>query len=239
MIKKSTILKVLLTILAIVIVIAAIVYIYPVVKNLATQEGQLEFKEKVASLGFLGIAALFALQLAQIFLIIIPGEPIEVLAGVCYGGIGGFLFIEISAMIITTMVIVLVRKLGKNFIYNFYNKEKIEKIENNKILKNPQNIELIMLILFLIPGTPKDLLVYIAALLPIKPTRFIIISTIARIPSVISSTFVGAHLLAGNWQVSLIIYIITFTIIGILLFIANRYDKNHITKNLIESMKSR
>ena len=199
----------------------------------------MEFKRKIDSLGILGMIALFGLQLAQIFLIIIPGEPIEVLAGLCYGGFGGFLFILISATIITTMIILLVRKLGKNFIYNFYSEEKIKKLEANNILKKPKTVELVMLILFLIPGTPKDLLVYIAALLPIKPIRFIIISSVARIPSIITSTFVGAQLLEGNWEISLLIYAITFVLIGIMVIIANKYDKNKITKNVINSLNSK
>lgn len=237
--KKGTVLKIFLLILAITIIIAAVIYLYPVVKNLATPEGQVEFKNKIDSLGGLGVLALFGLQLAQIFLFIIPGEPIEIFAGVCYGGFGGFLFIAISSAIISSMIIYLVRKLGKNFIYNFYKKEKIEKIENNKILKNSKNIELIMLILFLIPGTPKDLLVYIAALLPIKPLRFIVISTVARIPSILSSTLAGAHLLTGNWEVSLAIYAVTFLLIGIIILIANKYDKNKIAKNVINSLNSK
>ena len=236
---KSLILKIILTIIVIVIVTSAIIYLFPVVKNLSTTEGQLQFKEKISSLGFLGLAALFGLQLSQIFLIIIPGEPIEVLAGACYGGFGGFLFIEISAILISAMIILLVRKLGKNFIYNFYSQSKIEKLEKNKILRNPKNIELIMLILFLIPGTPKDLLVYIAALLPIKPFRFILISNIARIPSVISSTYAGANILKGNWNISILIYLITFILIGIFVFIANKYDKNNTTKEVLKSLNSK
>ena len=70
---------------------------------------------------------------------------------------------------------------------------KVEKIENSKVFQNPKKIEFIMLILFLIPGTPKDLLVYVAGLLPIKPLKFIIISTFARFPSVITSTLAGEN----------------------------------------------
>ena len=106
-------------------------------------------------------------------------------------------------------------------------------------MENPKNIELIMLILFLIPGTPKDLLVYIAALLPINPVRFIIISTVARIPSVLSSTLAGAHLLAGDWKATIVIYAVTFVLIGIIIFITNKYDKNKITKSVINSLNSK
>ena len=135
------------------------------------------------------------------------------------------------------MIFVLVRKLGRKFVYNFFSKEKIDKIENSTLFKNSQKIEIIMFLLFLIPGTPKDLLVYIAALLPIKPLSFIIISTIARIPSIVSSTIAGDNLIAGNWKVSIIVYVVTFTIVGISIFIINKFDKSKTTKNVLDSIK--
>ncbi len=233
---KSKILKIVLFIFVLAVIIGLIIYMFPVTKELATVEGRLNFKEKIDNIGFLGILVLFGLQIAQIFLIIIPGEPIEVLAGMCYGGLGGFIFIATSSALISLMIIFLVRKLGRKFVYDFCSKEKIEKIENSKIFKNSQKIEVIILLLFLIPGTPKDLLVYIAALLPINPIKFIIISTIARIPSIVSSTIVGENLIVGNWQMSLIIYSITFLLVAICIFLANKFDKNKTAKSVIDSL---
>ena len=79
-----------------------------------------------------------------------------------------------------------------------------------------------MALLFFIPGTPKDLLVYIGALLPIKPMHFILISTFARFPSIISSTMVGNSLTKGEWIISLIIYGITFVITAIGIYVSKR-----------------
>ena len=232
--KRAKAFKYVLLVVVIAVIIGLIVYLFPVVRNLSTPEGQLEFKNQVASMGALGYLALFGLQFAQIFLIIIPGEPIEILAGMCYGGIGGLIFITISACIITTIIFFAVRKFGRRFVYSFCSKERIDKIENSKLFKNPKKIEFIMLILFLIPGTPKDLLVYLAGLLPVNPLRFILISTFARIPSVVSSTFAGSNLVAGNWKFSVIIYAVTFLIVGIMIFIINKFDKD---KTAEEAMK--
>ena len=232
--KRAKAFKYVLLVVVIAVIIGLIVYLFPVVRNLSTPEGQLEFKNQVASMGALGYLALFGLQFAQIFLIIIPGEPIEILAGMCYGGVGGLIFITISAFIITTIIFFAVRKFGRRFVYSFCSKERIDKIENSKLFKNPKKIEFIMLILFLIPGTPKDLLVYLAGLLPLKPLRFILISTFARIPSVVSSTFAGSNLVAGNWKFSVIIYAVTFLIVGIMIFIINKFDKD---KTAEEAMK--
>ena len=232
--KKAKVFKYVLMIIVIILLIGLIVYLFPVMKNISTPEGQMEFKNQVESMGALGYLALFGLQFAQIFLIVLPGEPIEILAGMCYGGFGCLIFITISVFIITNIIFFTVRKFGRKFVYSFCNKERIEKIENSKLFKNPQKIEWIMLILFLIPGTPKDLLVYIAGLLPLKPLRFVLISTFARLPSVISSTFAGSSLVAGDWKFSLIIYLVTFLLVGIAIFIINKFDKD---KTAEEAMK--
>ena len=180
---------------------------------------------------------LFGLQVAQIFLFILPGEPLEILAGMCYGGIGGTIFITVSVFIITSAVFFTVRKLGRKFVYDFCSEERVKKIENSKLFKNPKKIEFIMMILFLIPGTPKDLLVYIAGLLPIKPLRFILISTFARLPSVISSTFAGSNLVVGDWKMSIIIYAVTFLIVGAVIFVINKLDKSKTTSEAIKTFQ--
>lgn len=190
---KVKIFKIFLAIIVLSLFLGIIIYLFPIMKDLSTLEGQITFKEKVENSGILGLLSLFGLQVAQIFLIIVPGEPIEILAGMCYGSLWGTVFIMLSACIISTTIFLLVRKFGRKFVYDFCDKSKVEKIENSKVFQNPKKIEFIMLILFLIPGTPKDLLVYVAGLLPIKPLKFIIISTFARFSSVITSTLAGEN----------------------------------------------
>ena len=88
-----------------------------------------------------------------------------------------------------------------------------------------------MLILFLIPGTSKDLLVYI------KPIRFILISSLARFPSVILSTLAGENLAIGDWKMSIILYAAVLIIVGIIIFFINKFDKDKITEEAIKTIK--
>lgn len=235
--KKKKIVKILVILILVIIFTLAISYLLPVIKDISTKEGQIAFKEKIDNLGIVGILALLLLQIAQIFFVIIPGEPLEILAGMCYGSIGGTIFIIISVLLTTTIIFLLVTKYGKKIIYESFSKEKIDKIENSKIFRNPKKVETIMTILFLIPGTPKDLLVYIGALLPIKPLRFILISSFARFPSVISSTILGAGLAEGNIKIGIISYLATVIITAIILIIVNIFDKNKDTKRALEALK--
>ncbi len=235
--KRTKIFKIILLIAVIAIMIGVTVYLIPLISELNTAEGQEAFKDKISSSGFLGVLMLFGLQFAQIFLFIIPGEPIEILAGICYGQIWGTVFIMISSMIITAFIYLLVHKLGRKFIYDFVSKEKIEKIDKSKIFQNPKTIRFIIFILFFIPGTPKDLLTYIAALLPIRPLEFIVISSLARFPSVVSSTWAGASLLEGNWKFSLMIYGATFAIVAIAVLIMRKFDKDKITDEAMKAIR--
>ena len=75
-------------------------------------------------------------------------------------------------------------------------------------------------------------------MLPIKPLRFILISTFARFPSVISSTIAGDSITEGNWQMSIMIYAVTFAVVGIIILIMNKLDKTKLTHNILKSVKN-
>ena len=236
-VSKSKIFKILILILVIAIFTAVTIYMFPIIKNISTPEGRLEFKDMIQSSGFKGMLTLFLLQFAQIFLFILPGEPIEIIAGMCYGGLGGTIFLIVSSTLITMLIFFLVQKFGTRFVYSFCDEEKIQKIQNSKLFQNPKKIEIVMFILFFIPGTPKDLLVYIAGLLPIKFHRFIIISTIARIPSIISSTYAGQNILNGNYKNAALVYAVIVLIAFIIIFIFNKLDKDKTTEEAMKIIK--
>lgn len=145
-----------------------------------------------------------------------------------YGAIGGLIIVFLGAFVSSFIIFFAVRKFGRNFIYAFVSKEKIEKIEQSKIFSNQRRLDLILFVLFLIPGTPKDLLVYIGGLLPIKPMKFLLISTFARFPSIVSSTIAGSNLIAGNWAVVIATYLITFLIAALIIYMFNKNEKAYI-----------
>lgn len=234
---KLKIIKIVMFVITILLMVGITIYLYPVMKNLSTYEGQIEFKQKVSDSGILGFLMLLGLQFAQIFLVVLPGEPLEVLAGMCYGAIGGTIFIFFSVALTTTVIFFLVRKFGKELIYDSFDKTKIDKIENSKIFQDPKKIEYIFAICFAIIGTPKDLLTYLGALFPIKPLRFIMIATFCRFPSIISSTIVGQYFSKGNWKISIIIYLLTFIFTFLVLFLIRKFDKDKTAENALKELK--
>lgn len=82
----------------------------------------------------------------------------------------------------------------------------IEKTEKFKFLHNAKKLNLIIFILFFIPGTPKDVLTYIIPLTSVKPLHYFVITTVARIPSIITSTFAGSAIDKGQWLEMILIF---------------------------------
>lgn len=226
--KKVKMLKIIMLVLFILIMVLLTVKLIPIFKSISTEQGRMDFKKEIESLGYEGIFIIVGLMVVQIFLPILPGEPVEILAGMSYGAIGGLIVIFLGAFLSSFIIFFAVRKFGRNFIYSFISKEKVEKLEKSKLFSNPKKLDTILFIMFFIPGTPKDLFVYISGLLPIKPTKFLMISTFARFPSIISSTIAGSNLVTGNWSVVLVTYLVTFLLAGIIIYIFNKKQKAYI-----------
>ena len=66
----------------------------------------------------------------------------------------------------------------------------------------------LLFLLFFIPGTPKDFLTYFAPLLQIGRCRLLLSVTVARSPSVVSSTYLGATLSSGDLKFSVLLFVL-------------------------------
>lgn len=152
---------------------------------------------------------LLAIQIVQVVIAIIPGGPIEVVAGLIYGTFGGAALVLAGTILGSMSVFSLVRFFGHKLVERVFASEKLSKF---KFLSDTKRLEIIIFILFFIPGLPKDMLTYIAPLTKIKQRDFLIITTIARIPAVVSSTYIGSALDDGKFLNS----VIMLTVIGVL-----------------------
>lgn len=64
----------------------------------------------------------------------------------------------------------------------------------------------------MIPGTPKDLMVYFIGLTKIKTLHFILITSIARLPSIVTSTIGGNALGMQNYVFAIVVFAVTLVI---------------------------
>ncbi len=183
----------------------------PYIKLLSEPETQQTFKAWVTSFGVGGWLLVLCIQIIQIVIAFIPGEPVEILAGVLYGGFGGLFLCLFGCVIASTCVFILSKRFGAPLVAKLFKKSKLDEFA---FLKDAKKLETIVFILFLIPGTPKDMLTYVVGTSPMKTTQFLYISTFARIPSVMSSTFIGSTIRQGEWEIAALIFAFT-AVLGI------------------------
>lgn len=233
--KKSKIIK--LISITIFCIIALIVFIamFPIITSFGSEEARMEFKETIGGNKIIGGLLIVGLQLSQTIVPVLPGEPIELLAGICFGPVGGLIFTLATFWLATVIIFYMVRKIGINLVYTFCNDELIEKIQNSKVFQNPKVVERVLYILYLTPLMPKDFFTYMAGLLPIeKPMRFITLSTLARIPSIVSSTIAGAGLIEGSVWVAVWSYVIVYSLVSLGIVIYMKVSKDKEAKEAFE-----
>ena len=177
-------------------------YGVPLTKLLATEEGREQICEKVESYGAFAPAAFMLLMVVQIVIAFIPGGPLELIAGMLFGGWLGLLYTVIGVVAGTMLVFFLVRRFGRPLVLLFVSEEKMEKF---KFLQNEEKLELWVFILFLIPGIPKDMLTYLIPLTPMKAKHFIPLAVLARFPSLAASVLVGDSLADGRYWLCAVI----------------------------------
>lgn len=176
-----------------------------------------EFKSFIDGFGFWGFPLMLFIQIFQVVVALIPGEAVETLAGVIYGTFGGFLFCMLGITIGQTIIFCLVKSLGKDFVEKVTGSQALQKFS---FLRDERKLKSVIFFLFFIPGTPKDLITYIAPMTKINIKDFLIITLIARIPSVLSSTYGGSTFVERNLMKTAIIYgvIGLFSVAGILIY---------------------
>ena len=165
-----------------------------------------KFRSTILSYGIYGRFAYIGIMLFQVIFAFIPGEPFELLAGYTFGALEGTFLCSLSSVLGSSIVFFLVRKFRIKFVNLFFS---LERINSLKILHDKTKFYFITFILFFIPGTPKDLLSYVAGLTEIKFIPFIIISTIAKIPSIVTSTVSGDALGDKKYIFAIIVFSLT------------------------------
>ena len=209
------------------LMIVLTVVLWPYIERLATEEGRTQFKAWIDGLGFGGWLVTLGIQLLQIFVAFIPGEPVELMLGYVWGPWLGTFTCLLGIFIGTLTIFLLVRKLGMKFVKKMVGTDDLRKY---KFLSNQNRVDLTVFILFFIPGTPKDALTYIAPIAPIGAVKYLLISTFARIPSIITSTLLGDSIADGDYLMAIIVFAITalISILGIIFgnkFIERRQEK--------------
>ncbi len=204
----------------------------PIVKTLGDPAS---FRAWVDERGAWGRVLFVGVMALQVIIAFIPAEPLELAAGYAFGTLWGTLLVWIGLVIGTTIVFVFVRKIGVKAVEVFFPREKIDSV---KYLNNEKALNATAFVLFLIPGTPKDLLTYVAGLTKIRLMPWIVLTSVARIPSVLTSTISGNALGLEKYGLAIIVFAATGLVSGVAFLLYRRNQRRRALKTAGEKLAS-
>ena len=164
-----------------------------------------------AQIGFIGM------MVFQSVIAFIPAEPFEIFAGYAFGTVEGTILCLIGLTLGNAIIFILVRRLGIKLVEVFFS---VEKINSVGFLRDTKRRNILAFLVMFIPGTPKDLINYFAGITNMKLLHWLVISGIARIPSILTSTLGGNALASEKHLLTVIIFVITalISLMGIILY---------------------
>lgn len=180
------------------------------------------FKLWMDAHGVVGRFVFIGMVILQIMVAIVPGGPIEVAGGYAFGAVEGTVLFIVGATIGSLLVFILVRKFGQKFVELYFKEHEIKKLD---FLKDDEKRDMLFMILFVIPGTPKDLLCYVAGLTRMKFGMFLFICSIGRLPAVIGSAISGSALSGEKFVTAIIALAVTIILSGLGILIYYRIVK--------------
>ena len=204
----------------------------PIIKTLGDPAS---FRLWVEERGFWGRVLFVGVVVLQVIIAFIPAEPLEIAAGYAFGAVWGTLLDWLGLVIGTTIVFLFVRKIGVKAVEVFFPREKIDSV---KYLNNEKALNATAFILFLIPGTPKDLLSYVAGLTKIRLLPWILLTSIARIPSVVTSTISGNALGLQHYGLAIGVFAATAVVSGVGILLYRRLHQKRMREHAAQEFAS-
>ncbi|MED5579943.1 MAG: TVP38/TMEM64 family protein [Nitrospinota bacterium] len=171
----------------------------------------------ISSFGFWGPLIFIGIQISQVILSPVPGELTGLLGGYLYGVWLSSIYSTIGLTIGSWLAFMLGRVLGRSYVQRFFSVNLLRKFEFLTTNKGST----IVLILFLIPGFPKDIMCFLLGLSPINSITFTLLAFLGRIPGTIMLSFQGASFYDEKYSVFIWLLVLSIALIFAIYFFSD------------------
>lgn len=191
------------------LMVIVVILIWPYIHEVFEPGGLSRVIDDVRNAGPLGFLILLAMQLMQIVVAFIPGEVVQMAAGMMYGPWLGAAVILLGCIISSAFVFAVVHRLGAPFVRDMVPTKYLDKFN---AFEESGKLSIVVFILFLIPAMPKDTFTYLVPLTNMRMRDFLVLSNVGRIPGIVISTYAANGLVDGNITQSIIIFAVVAVI---------------------------
>ncbi|PZT56215.1 TVP38/TMEM64 family protein [Paenibacillus silvae] len=206
---KHIVIKILLGIFVALSMGLLIYYASDIIKIMSSMDN---FRAYIHSTGHWGPVMFILFQILQIVVAPIPGEIVQIAGGYIYGSALGSFYTTIGLILGSAIAFYFTRFIGRDFVSRLLQKQNMKWIS---FMQDERKFTAFLFIFFVVPGLPKDMLVFVAALTSISSLRFFIILLVARLPWIIASAALGSTIQTQQYTIAIIISVIA--VIGFVL----------------------
>jgi uncharacterized membrane protein YdjX (TVP38/TMEM64 family) len=157
-------------------------------------------------------------QFLQVLFAPVPGEATGFIGGYLFGALPGFFYSCIGLTVGSWVNFVVGRFLGKKYIRKLISQKFLDRFE--PLLKR-QGI-IVLFILFIFPGFPKDYLCLFLGLTALPIKVFMIISFVGRMPGTLMLSLQGAYIYERLYGLFAVIFGVSMVVV----FLTYRYRQN-------------
>ena len=209
-VKSMKKIKILLFVLVLVVFAALLCFLFAgdnflVLKEIfRTGATKAEIQQSIGKLGIRAYIVVFVLAMIQVVLTFIPAEPLHVISGISFGLGRGLAVCLLGILVGNTIIYFLYKAFGKK-ISNFF----AANVDFDfSLAQKSKKVALLVIILYCLPAIPYGLICFFAATMGMKYPKYILITGIGSIPSLILDVGLGHITMATSWAVSITIFFV-------------------------------
>lgn len=170
-----------------------------------------QIKTFVASFGQAAPAVFIIIQILQVLFAPFPGETTGFIGGFLFGAAKGFLYSSIGLTLGSWINFTIGRFMGKRFVRKMIPERQLDRLD--KIIKRQGVI--VLFILFVIPGFPKDYLCLFLGLSTLPLKIFLILTGIGRMPGTLMLSLQGSYIFEQKYGLFAVIMVLCLIVISL------------------------
>jgi uncharacterized membrane protein YdjX (TVP38/TMEM64 family) len=177
-------------------------------------------RQLVEDAGAWGPVAFVAIQALQVIAAPVPGQVTGLASGYLFGPVLGTIFCVIGGTLGCTIVFVLSRRFGRPFVETFVSQRALQRFDFLAGTAGP----LVLLVIFIVPIFPDDVISYIAGLTRIRIRTLVLIALFGRLPGYIIYAIAGERAAAADTTALVIIAVATVVLLPIFYWQRHRIE---------------
>ncbi|MCX7775010.1 MAG: VTT domain-containing protein [Spirochaetaceae bacterium] len=179
-------------------------------------------REWIRGWGAWGWAAFLILQVLQVVIFVIPGEVVQISGGFIFGFWGGLVLTTTGIALGSACNFMIGKTLGKRFLKSVLSMQSYQKLQD--YVADARGLAALM-VLFFIPGIPKDLLCYAAGASGRSLAVFLAASMVARMPGILGSTLAGSATYRGQYGLVMLLAVLAALFAALLIVYRSRIEQ--------------